>query len=232
MEPFFPKVWICQNIYVILILLTPYRIQKSRFTAPYPWKIVIFWKKQFQRCFFTLATISKNSLNFLQKSRLHSTKEKSTFILDIFWDPKISWKSGIFGAWEILKSSFKKYDFWMTKSSSKIKLQKPVLNENRAPKSSSKSHKISSNFLIFKIWKNYQILSIFWSIFGPFLMIFRQILMIFWKSCNFGQIWSKKYQNFPQISNFGQFLRLLDWNPVQQTVAGLNFFQNYPKNAI
>ena len=163
---------------------------------------------------------------------MHSTKEKSTFILEIFWDPKISWKYRIFGAWEILKSSSKKYDFgWQNrdpKSSSKIRL----FDENRALKSSSKSYKISSNFSIFKIWKNCQFLSIFWSIFGPFLMIFRQILMIFWKNCNFGQIWSKKYQNFPQISNFGQILRLLDWNPVQQTVAGLNFFQNYPKNAI
>ena len=103
------------------------------------------------------------------------------------------------------------------KSSSKIELQK------------------SQNLIQFFDFQNLEKLSNFidfWSIFGPFLMIFRQILMIFWKNYNFGQIWSKKYQNFPQISNFGQFLRLLDWNPVQQTVAGLNFFQNYPKNTI
>ena len=126
-------------------------------------------------------------------------------------------KSIIFG-WKIdIQNRAPKIWFFWSKSSSK---------------SSSKNHKILSNFLDFQNLKKYQILSLFWSIFGPFLMIFRQILMIFCKNCNFGQIWSKKYQNFPQISNFGQILRLLDWNPVQQTVAGLNFFQNYPKNAI
>ena len=114
------------------------------------------------------------------------------------------------------------------KSSSK----NPIFGSKSSSKSSSKNHKISSNFLDFQNLKKYQFFIVFWSIFGPFLMIFRQILMIFWKSYNFGQIWSKKYQNFPQISNFGQILRLLDWNPVQQTVAGRKFFQNYPKNAI
>ena len=172
LEPFFPKVWICQNIHVIHILLAPYRTQKSRFTAPYPWKIVIFWKKQFQRCFFTLATISKNSLNFFTKKPI------------AFYERKVNF---YFGYFLRSKNIMKIRDFWSLRNS-KIELQKvwflddKIEIQNQAPKSDFRwksSSKIelqkSQNLIQFFDFQNLEKLSNFidflvhfWSFFDDF----------------------------------------------------------------
>ena len=153
---------------------------------------------------------------------MHSTKEKSTFILDIFWDPKISWKSGIFGAWEIPKSSSKKYHFWIKNRYLKSSSKSMIFGSKSSSKSSSKNHKISSNFPIFKIWKNYQIFINFWSFLGPFLMILGKFLWFFEKVVILGKFDQKSIKISHKFRILGKFCvcwteiqsskLLLDWN--------------------
>ena len=97
-----------------------------------------------------------------------------------------------------------------------------LFHQNRAPKSSSKSYKISSNFSIFKIWKFYQILSIF----DPFLVLFwwflGKFLWFFEKFVILGKFDKKSIKISHKFRILGKFCvcwteiqsskRLLDWN--------------------